>query len=177
MSTIKRRILQTKGVGENGLARTIFSVYFATSNFALNIALMIDQIFEFIGNHLILVGMFAVLLIAFTINEGKRGGATVTISSLVTMINREDAMVLDIRDSKDFSQGHIIDAINIPYSSFEQRSGELEKHKDKPLVVVCKMGQHAGASGKLLAAEGFTDINRLGGGMMEWQNMQLPLVK
>ena len=177
MSAIKSRILQTKGVGENGLARTIFSVYFATSIFALNIALMIDQIFEFIGNHLILVGIFAVLLIAFTINEGKRGGATVTISSLVTMINREDATVLDIRDSKDFSQGHIIDAINMPYSSFEQRSGELEKLKDKPLVVVCKMGQHAGAIGRKLKAQGFEDVKRLSGGMAEWSASNLPVVK
>ena len=93
------------------------------------------------------------------------------------MINREDATVLDIRDSKDFSQGHIIDAINMPYSSFEQRSGELEKLKDKPLVVVCKMGQHAGAIGRKLKAQGFEDVKRLSGGMAEWSASNLPVVK
>ncbi len=54
---------------------------------------------------------------------------------------------------------------------------ELEKHKEKPLVLVCKMGQHSGAIGKKLAAQGFTGVRRMSGGMMEWQNSNLPLVK
>jgi rhodanese-related sulfurtransferase len=52
----------------------------------------------------------------------------------------------------------------------------LEPHKSKTLILVDKMGQHAGAAGRLLKAEGFT-VNRLEGGMTEWQNQNLPLVK
>ena len=97
--------------------------------------------------------------------------------SLVNLINREGATILDVRDSKEFGAGHITGAINIPYASFDGRASELEKFKDKPLVVVCKMGQHSGAIGRKLLAQGFEDVRRLSGGMSEWQASNLPMVK
>lgn len=138
---------------------------------------MIAQIFEFIANHWILSSIFLVLLIAFFVNEGKRGGAAITSSTLVNLINREGATILDVRDSKDYGSGHITGAINIPYASFDGRASELDKYKDKPVVVVCKMGQHSGAIGRKLLAQGFGDVRRLSGGMSEWQASNLPLVK
>jgi rhodanese-related sulfurtransferase len=53
----------------------------------------------------------------------------------------------------------------------------LEKYRDKPLILVCKMGQQSGAAGKKLGAEGFTGVYRMSGGMMEWGALQLPLIK
>ncbi|MEX2489792.1 MAG: rhodanese-like domain-containing protein [Pseudomonadales bacterium] len=138
---------------------------------------MIEQLFEFIGNHFILVGLFIALLFAFLVNEGKQGGAAISTSSLVNLINREDAVVVDIRDKKDFNLGHIAGAINIPYSQLESRATELEESKDKPVIVVCKMGQNAGAAGRKLKTLGFADVRRLSGGMSEWSASGLPLVK
>lgn len=138
---------------------------------------MIEQLFEFIGNHFILVGLFIALLFAFLVNEGKQGGAAIGTSNLVNLINREDAVVIDIRDKKDFNLGHIAGAINIPYSQLDSRITELETDKEKPVVVVCKMGQNAGAAGRKLKAQGFTNVRRLSGGMSEWTASGLPLVK
>lgn len=138
---------------------------------------MIEQLFEFVGNHFILVGMFVALLFAFLVNEGKQGGAAITASNLVTLINKQDALVVDVRDQKDFKQGHISGAVNIPYSSLESRAPELDDHKDKPVVIVCKMGQHSGAAGRKLKALGFQDVRRLSGGISEWTAASLPLVK
>jgi rhodanese-related sulfurtransferase len=138
---------------------------------------MLDQLIEFIINHYILVGLFVALLVAFFINEGRLGGATVSSSQLVTLINREDAIVLDIRDKKDFNSGHIVDAINIPFSSIDNRSNELDKYKSHPVIIVCKMGQHAGAVGKKLRAKGFEKVQRLGGGMAEWRASNMPVVQ
>jgi len=138
---------------------------------------MIEQLFEFVVNHFILVSVFVFLLFAFFVNEGKQGGAAVATGGLVNLINKEDAVVVDVRDAKEFSQGHIAGAINIPYGSLDSRISELEPYKDRPVVVVCKMGQHAGAAGRKLKAQGFENVRRLSGGMAEWSGASLPVVK
>ena len=138
---------------------------------------MIEQIFDFVTNHYVLVSFFVFLLVAFVINEGKQGGAAITPTNLVNLVNREGAMLLDIRDSKDYSSGHIAGAVSMPVSSIDARIGELESHKDKPVVLVCKMGQHASATGRKLKALGFEKVRRLSGGMSEWTASSLPVVK
>ncbi|MCB1644938.1 MAG: rhodanese-like domain-containing protein [Pseudomonadales bacterium] len=136
-----------------------------------------DRLFEFIVNHYVLVSIFIILLIAFVINEGKQGGAAVGTSNLVAMVNRDNAVVLDIREAKEYKAGHIVDAINIPYLKIDDRMAELEKYKDQPIIIVCRMGTHAGAVGRKLRAQGFENVHRLAGGMGEWSAANLPVVK
>ena len=138
---------------------------------------LINQILEFVGNHLLLTGTFLFLAIAFFINESRQGGAKVSPSELVGLVNRNDASVLDLRDLKDYNLGHIAGSKSFPATSFDARVGELEGLKKKTLVLVCKMGQHSGPLGKKLKALGFEDIRRLAGGMAEWTASNLPLVK
>ncbi|MGI9322407.1 MAG: rhodanese-like domain-containing protein [Pseudomonadales bacterium] len=138
---------------------------------------MLEQLIEFIGNHYLLVGLFAFLLVAFIVNESRRGGAAVSSSNLVTLVNREGALVVDVRGAKEYSAGHIAGALNLPLTNVEARLEELEPYKDKPVVLVCKMGQHAGAIGRKLKAHGFADVRRLSGGMAEWSASSLPVVK
>jgi rhodanese-related sulfurtransferase len=135
------------------------------------------QLFEFIGHHPILVGIFAVLLVLFIRNETQRGGKGVSPQELVNLVNKEGAIVLDVRDSKEFAAGHIVDAVNVPHTSLESRLSELEKYKEKPVTIVCKMGQHAGTAGAMLRKAGFVSVSRLSGGMTEWRNQNLPVVK
>jgi rhodanese-related sulfurtransferase len=136
-----------------------------------------SQLFEFVGNHPILVGIFAVLLTLFIRNETQRGGRGVSPQELVNLVNKEGAVVIDVRDSKEFAAGHIVDAVNVPHTSLESRLAELEKYKEKPVTIVCKMGQHAGAAGAMLRKAGFASVSRLSGGMTEWRNQNLPVVK
>lgn len=136
-----------------------------------------DQLFEFIGNHPYLVGAFVVLLVLFIRNETQRGGSSVSAQQLVGLVNREGAVVLDLRDQKEYETGHIVDSVNIPYASLESRLSELEKYKDKPIVLACKMGQHAGSAGTALRKNGFANVSRLSGGIAEWRNQNLPVVK
>ena len=121
--------------------------------------------------------MFIFLLVAFFVNEGKQGGAAIGTTNLVTLVNREGAVILDIRDNKEYSAGHIAGAVNMPFASVDSRIGELEDYKEKPVVIVCKMGQHSSSAGKKLKAQGFTDVRRLSGGMSEWSASNLPVVK
>jgi rhodanese-related sulfurtransferase len=136
-----------------------------------------DQVIEFVGNHAILAGTFAILLALFVRNEVSRGGKSVTAQELVNLVNRDNALVLDVRDPREFADGHIVDSINIPHAAIASRIGELEPHKDRPVAVVCKMGQHAGSAGTVLRKSGFDPVVRLTGGMAEWRNQNLPVVK
>lgn len=136
-----------------------------------------SQLFEFIGNHPILVSLFAVLLALFIRNETQRGGRGVSPQELVNLVNRQGAVVLDVRDSKEFAAGHIVDAVNVPHGALEGRLAELEKYKTKPVAIVCNMGQHAGAAGTMLRKSGFAEVSRLSGGMSEWRNQNLPVVR
>jgi len=136
-----------------------------------------DQILTYISNHPLLVGTFVLLLALFIRNETQRGGRTVSAQQLVDLVNRENALVLDVRDKKEFDSGHIVDAVNIPYSALETRLGELKDHKNLPVVIACKMGQHSGQAGTLLRKNGFEQVSRLTGGVAEWRNQSLPVVK
>lgn len=136
-----------------------------------------DELIAFLGNHPFLVGLFVVLLALFIRNELVRGGPAITTQDLVSLVNKESAVVLDVRKKDEFSEGHIVGAINIPYSSLDERVGELSQHKNKSLVVVCKMGQESGAAGVLLKKQGFENVNRLRGGILEWRGQNLPVIK
>ena len=136
-----------------------------------------EQFFSFLGDHPILVGMFLLLLFLFFRNERTRGGATVGTQELVRLVNKENAVVLDVRERGEFMEGHIVDALNIPYASLESRLDEISQHKEMPIIIACKMGQHSGAAGTLLRKNGFINVTRLTGGYTEWRAQNLPVVK
>ncbi|MFT7651458.1 MAG: rhodanese-related sulfurtransferase [Limisphaerales bacterium] len=136
-----------------------------------------EDIFTFVSSHPYLVGCFVVLLALFIRNEMSRGGASISAQQLVQMVNNENALVLDVRDKAEFDTGHIVDSINIPYANLESRLDELKKHQNRPVVVACKMGQHAGAAGTTLRKNGFEQVSRLRGGLGEWRSQNLPVVK
>ena len=136
-----------------------------------------DQIIEFAGNHLLLVGAFAVLLVAIIVLENKKAGKGIGVQEATRLINRQGAVVVDLRGKQEFGAGHVLDAVNIPFSNLSSRLSELDKSKDKPVILVCKMGQHSRAGYKILADGGFADVRRLAGGMAEWNAASLPLVK
>lgn len=135
------------------------------------------QVFTFIGNHPYLCGAFLLLLALFIRNEMRRGGRSVSAQQLVDLVNRENALVLDVRDRKEYEAGHIVHAVNIPFSSLNGRLDELQKHKERAIVIACKMGQHSGTAGTLLRKNGFQNVVRLTGGLAEWRNQSLPVVK
>ena len=109
-----------------------------------------EQFFTFLGNHPILIGTFLLLIFLFFRNESARAGATIGTQELVRLVNKEKAVVLDVRERGEFMEGHIVDAVNIPYASLESRVDELSQYKDSPVVIACKVGQHSGAAGTLL---------------------------
>jgi rhodanese-related sulfurtransferase len=134
------------------------------------------QFIEFLGNHPILFGCWLAAFAAIVFYHQRTGAKGVSPAQAVGLINRSDAAVVDIRDKKEFDEGHIVDALHIPAAKLAQRLAELKKKQSKPIIVVCKMGQQAGESVKALEAAGFESVYKLLGGMTEWRGQSLPVV-
>lgn len=135
------------------------------------------QFIEFLGNHWLLSSAWLVTVGAIIFYHQRTGSSTVRPQEAVMMINRKDAVVVDVREKKEFQKGHIVDAINIPLTKLKQRQTELKKHRDKPVIVVCKMGQQSGDAAKTLQEAGYGEVYRLAGGITEWKAQSLPLVQ
>jgi rhodanese-related sulfurtransferase len=136
-----------------------------------------DQFVEFIGNHLLLSAMWVISVGAIIVYHQRTGASSVAPQKAVMLINRQDAVVVDVREKKEFESGHIVDSINIPLAKLKQRLTELNKHKEKPVVVVCKLGQHSGDAAKTLQEAGHAEVFKLSGGITEWKAQSLPLIQ
>ncbi|USX21192.1 rhodanese-like domain-containing protein [Oxalobacteraceae bacterium OTU3REALA1] len=105
--------------------------------------------------------------------RGKRA----TPQDVTMLINRSKATIVDVRDAKEFANGSLPDAKNIPLAELDQRIGELDKFKSKSVVVVCQSGARASSAAAKLSKAGFTDVVNLEGGIAAWQKAGLPLAK
>lgn len=130
----------------------------------------------FVSEQWVLVSILAILVASFIYVERIRSGASISFHEVTRLVNADKAILLDVRDSKDYSAGHIVDALNIPFAKLADRAVELDKHRSKTIVVIDKMGQQAGATCKTLKEKGF-DVVRMQGGMSEWSHQNLPVVK
>jgi rhodanese-related sulfurtransferase len=125
------------------------------------------------GNHPFLFGTLGVLLVLFFVLEGQRNGRKISPQSLGILVKAKNAMLIDLRDAKDFREGHISGSRNIPYSQITSHIEEL-KSADRPLVFICNLGQIAGTA---LQQVGHTEADRRDGGISHWKTQGLPLIK
>lgn len=133
------------------------------------------DIFIFASEQWLLLSTFLVLLYIFIFTERTKGGKPIAMAELVSLMNADSAVLVDVRATSDFQAGHIHGAINIPHTKTATRMSELEKHREKLIVLVDQMGQHAGSAGKMLTKDNY-NVRRLSGGMSEWQQQNMPVV-
>jgi rhodanese-related sulfurtransferase len=133
-------------------------------------------IFEFLTQQWILAAALSSVVIMLFMHETRKSGPSLSPQKAINMVNAEQGVFLDLRDAADYKQGHIVDAVHIPSGKLAERMAELEKYRNKPIILVCKMGQQASAAGKQLKGNNFEQVYKMTGGMMEWSNLQLPTV-
>jgi len=92
------------------------------------------------------------------------------------LVNHENAVLVDMRSDKDFSNGHIINAVNAPLSNGAIPTG-LDKYQGRPVVVYCRSGQQSSGYCKQLGKRGFDKVYNLRGGLTGWGKAELPLSK
>jgi rhodanese-related sulfurtransferase len=132
---------------------------------------------EFLAQEWLLMTALLAVIVMLIMHESRKSGPSLSPQQAINLVNAQEGVFVDLRDSGEFSKGHIMGAVNIPATKLPERMVELEKYKDKPVVLVCKMGQQASTAGKQLKAANYSQVNKMTGGMMEWGNLQLPLVK
>ncbi len=138
-----------------------------------------EKIPEFIANHLFLVSLLVAIssLLFWNIFFSAMGASQIVPAEVTRLINHEDAELLDIRSAEDFERGHIINAVNIDVATLGDREKELDKYKDKTVVICCGQGQESIRVARSLKIKGFEKLYSLKGGISAWQNANLPLTK
>lgn len=137
-----------------------------------------QQFIEFFLNHWDLFLMLVVIL-GLLAGQGLlgrlRGVAEVGPQEAVQKINHDDALLVDVREDKEYAEGHVPGSIHIPLSSFRHRAEELEKHREKPIIVGCRSGNRSAQAAGNLRKLGFGEVYNLRGGILAWQNANLPV--
>ncbi|MDX1625904.1 MAG: rhodanese-like domain-containing protein [Wenzhouxiangellaceae bacterium] len=137
-----------------------------------------EQILSFIGNHPILVGAFAVVLAALIATESARltrRWKELDTNQAIALMNRRDPLILDVSNSSDFANGHILNAENLPPSRIEAGNQKLMKAVDRPVLVYCKNGQVSPQMANRLTRMGFQEVYVLAGGLGQWTSDKQPV--
>ena len=136
-----------------------------------------EQFIEFGTNHLVLVSAWTIVFGALVWNLVANPGGKFNIEPVdaTAKINHEEAVVVDVRSMKEFKDGHIINAQNIPLNGFADNLKQIEKHKSKPIIVACRSGSRSNAACNSLRKAGFENVFNLRGGMMAWESANLPV--
>jgi len=133
---------------------------------------------DFIQQNLIWVGLAVVSggMLFWQVFSGA-GSKNISVGEATLLINRQDALVVDVRETAEWSAGHIPNARHIALGHLGKHLSEIEKYKDKPLILVCASGNRSGSACGMLKKAGFTQVFNLQGGIRSWSDAGLPMTK
>ena len=132
------------------------------------------------NTNLMLVGLMFASGIMFawpSLSGLMSGGNQIGTLEATRLMNQGNTMVLDIRDPAEFSSGRIPRSKNLPLAELSKRMDEIQKFKDKPVIVTCASGTRSGGALRLLKAAGFSNTYALRGGIGAWREASLPVEK
>ncbi len=135
---------------------------------------------EFFKENVLLIGLAigsGVALLFPLLNRSAAGSTLLTVTEAVMLMSRKQVVVVDVREPDEFKQGHLQGARNIPLSQLANRAAELEKFKDKPVLLVCERGNRTRAAVKIFREKQFSALHQLKGGMQAWIEAKMPLGK
>lgn len=140
----------------------------------------IEQLQTFFGNHVMLclgiVGV-TIALIANELSRFTRGYRAIGPAQLTNLINRENALIVDVSAPLDFEKGHVIGSRSVAMSQFDPENKQLAKVRELPVALVCRNGTTSALAAKRLVKAGFKQVFWLDGGVAAWQSADLPMAK
>jgi rhodanese-related sulfurtransferase len=122
---------------------------------------------------LIVVAIGSGLMLTWPMIQRSRAGSALSPAETVQMINRQHAVLVDIRNLDAYNAGHIPQARHIPVAEFDKKAASLPKNK--PVILVCDLGRSAIGAAKKLRALGLAEVTTLDGGMRAWSSSDLPV--
>ena len=134
---------------------------------------------QFVQNNLLLfvVAFVSGAMLLWPLVRRSSGGPWVNPAQATHLINREDALMVDVREPGEFGAGHILGAKNVPLARIEDGGSDLGKRKDRPLIVYCDTGNRSAKAIAALKKHGFARVMNLSGGLGAWQQAGLPVEK
>lgn len=139
-----------------------------------------ERLPEFIANHPLLVAAFIAILALVAFTEWRRaasGAKNIAPATAINLINHEDGLMLDVRETNEYSGGHIINSVHIPLSKLSSDLNHIDKYKGKPVIAYCRSGSRSLGACATLQKAGFENVSNLSGGMLAWQNAGLPVTQ
>ncbi|GAB4508636.1 MAG: rhodanese-like domain-containing protein [Sulfuricaulis sp.] len=123
------------------------------------------------------LGVILSLLAVGPISQRMYGIKNANAAQAVQLLNRDNGVVVDVCEPKEFSTGHVPNAINLPLSSLKDRLRDLDKHKNKPIIMSCRSGNRSLKGAVILRKHGFPTVYNLAGGLQAWERDNLPIEK
>ncbi len=131
------------------------------------------------NNALIVIGFFVVLgfIIKTEISNATRKYKQIGVNEAVMLMNKDDALIIDVREDKEVQGGKIQGARHITLGQLPSKLSELDKSKQSPILVYCRSGSRSSHASQVLTKAGFEDVSNLAGGILAWESANLPVVK
>lgn len=119
------------------------------------------------------VGMLFVLTLSSIVgcssNNGESGYGDIDSTKALKLVEEnEKTLVIDVRGTDAYAEGHLANAINIPFDEFEDKVADLEGYKDQTIILICNTGNKSGKAAKMLVEKGFTNVYNAEDGMDEF---------
>lgn len=142
---------------------------------------VMQEYIDFVTNNPMLAGawvVIAAMLIHSVVKAKLSKTNNINPQEATLLINKQDAIVVDVRSAEEFKKGHIVNAKNVTVSQIDEgKFAAIENNKKTPIIVVCATGTRSGGAGDKLAKAGFEQVNNLFSGMSGWSAANLPTTK
>lgn len=138
-----------------------------------------QDLVNFLSNHAALTAAMSIVVVLLFVVEfmrAKRATFNITPAQATQKINRDNAVVIDMRSNEAFRKGHIIDAISMTMDDLKKNPKKLDKYRNKPLILVCNLGNESQKMAPTLIKQGFNTYS-IAGGIRAWSDAQMPLIK
>ncbi|AAZ98352.1 rhodanese-like protein [Thiobacillus denitrificans ATCC 25259] len=126
---------------------------------------------------LVALALISGAMLVWSFVGGSLSGVEQADTLKATRLFNDDALVLDVREDKEYAAGHIPKAKHIPLGQLQSRLSELDKHKNKPVLVTCRSGNRSAHACRILKKAGFESVYNQAGGILAWERANLPVTQ
>ncbi len=126
------------------------------------------------------LALIAILLVSgglLAVPALRRGRGGLSAAEATQLINRRNAVVIDLRPATEFAAGHLPSARQIEVAEIGAKIAQVAKNKSTPVLLVCQNGQQSQKAVREVEAAGYAEVHVLEGGVSAWQQAGMPVVK
>ncbi|MCC7113089.1 MAG: rhodanese-like domain-containing protein [Burkholderiales bacterium] len=125
---------------------------------------------------LVFVVSGVMLIVPFVTRRMSKARDVGNLEATVLM-NKKDAIIVDVRETSEYENGRLPGAVHIPLSQLDARVAEIARQGSRPVIAYCARGNRSRMAASALSKAGFGEIYNLSGGIDAWRSAGLPVEK